>query len=226
MALVKCKECGEQVSTSAKSCPKCGAKPPKQTSAVTWAVLLFMIFVAYVAFQSPMTTSPSGNDSPSASRAAPMKPSWRTSSNVDQMTGKRQVYATSPTVPPTTKMDSPYRDVEAWLGVGCDGKSEWAFIGFTTAPNLTDTETESGYNRINTRIKWNDKIQNVTLTQQWGDSFLHFRNGPAATSKILSSSSALLELQWYGNPGTYFSFPLEGASTAVKAMRSQCAKKK
>ncbi|WP_394854470.1 zinc-ribbon domain-containing protein [Shewanella xiamenensis] len=26
MALVKCKECGEQVSTKAKSCPKCGAK--------------------------------------------------------------------------------------------------------------------------------------------------------------------------------------------------------
>lgn len=29
MALVKCKECGGQVSTEAASCPSCGAKPPK-----------------------------------------------------------------------------------------------------------------------------------------------------------------------------------------------------
>ncbi|WP_412514572.1 MULTISPECIES: zinc-ribbon domain-containing protein [Shewanella] len=28
MALVKCKECGEEVSTKAKTCPKCGAKAP------------------------------------------------------------------------------------------------------------------------------------------------------------------------------------------------------
>ncbi|HWT21663.1 MAG TPA: zinc-ribbon domain-containing protein [Variovorax sp.] len=31
MALVKCKECGAQVSSSAKSCPSCGAPPPKST---------------------------------------------------------------------------------------------------------------------------------------------------------------------------------------------------
>ncbi|KES23077.1 MULTISPECIES: zinc ribbon domain-containing protein [Pseudomonas] len=31
MALMKCKECGSQVSTKAKACPTCGAKPPKKT---------------------------------------------------------------------------------------------------------------------------------------------------------------------------------------------------
>ena len=29
MALVKCKECGSQVSSKAKACPSCGAKPQK-----------------------------------------------------------------------------------------------------------------------------------------------------------------------------------------------------
>lgn len=28
MALVKCKDCGNEMSTDAKKCPKCGANPP------------------------------------------------------------------------------------------------------------------------------------------------------------------------------------------------------
>ncbi len=39
MALVKCKECGSQVSTEAKHCPHCGAAVPKKTGAITWIVL-------------------------------------------------------------------------------------------------------------------------------------------------------------------------------------------
>ena len=30
MALVTCQECGEEVSTKAKACPKCGEKAPKK----------------------------------------------------------------------------------------------------------------------------------------------------------------------------------------------------
>lgn len=38
MAIMKCRECGGQVSTSAKACPTCGAKAPKKTSLTTWVV--------------------------------------------------------------------------------------------------------------------------------------------------------------------------------------------
>ncbi|KAB2900377.1 MAG: hypothetical protein F9K35_07000 [Burkholderiaceae bacterium] len=38
MAMVKCKECGGQVSTKATTCPHCGAKTPKRTSLFTWIV--------------------------------------------------------------------------------------------------------------------------------------------------------------------------------------------
>lgn len=48
MALVKCKECGSEVSTQAKACPKCGAKPPKKTSIVTWMVLLFIVAAVFL----------------------------------------------------------------------------------------------------------------------------------------------------------------------------------
>jgi len=39
MALVACRECKTQISTEAKICPKCGAKPPRRTSTFTWIVL-------------------------------------------------------------------------------------------------------------------------------------------------------------------------------------------
>lgn len=35
MAIITCKECRNPVSTEAKACPGCGAKPPKQTSLAT-----------------------------------------------------------------------------------------------------------------------------------------------------------------------------------------------
>jgi hypothetical protein len=46
MSLTKCRECGKDVSTEAKSCPSCGAKPPKPTSVFTLiAGGIFIFFV-------------------------------------------------------------------------------------------------------------------------------------------------------------------------------------
>lgn len=53
MAIVKCRECGNEISTTAKSCPKCGAKMPKRTSVITWVIagvmmLLLFNFFSYI----------------------------------------------------------------------------------------------------------------------------------------------------------------------------------
>ena len=40
MSLIKCKECGKEISNKAESCPNCGVKLPKKTSIVTWALLV------------------------------------------------------------------------------------------------------------------------------------------------------------------------------------------
>lgn len=45
MALIACKECKAQISSEAKSCPQCGAAPPKKTSMATWFVGGLMVFV-------------------------------------------------------------------------------------------------------------------------------------------------------------------------------------
>src|ERR1700733_12510890 len=43
MALVVCKECKAQISTTAKVCPQCGARPPKKTSRFTWIVIALVV---------------------------------------------------------------------------------------------------------------------------------------------------------------------------------------
>lgn len=65
MALVKCHECGGEVSTEAKACPKCGAKPRAGVGFLGW---LFVLIVAYVVWNifgpSSSTTPPKAPPSP------------------------------------------------------------------------------------------------------------------------------------------------------------------
>ena len=42
MALTACKECGSEISTTAKACPKCGARVPKENSAVPVVALVLV----------------------------------------------------------------------------------------------------------------------------------------------------------------------------------------
>ena len=45
MAIKPCKECGNQISDKAESCPQCGAKQRKKTSWITWGVGIFVVFL-------------------------------------------------------------------------------------------------------------------------------------------------------------------------------------
>lgn len=113
MALMKCKECGGPVSSEAKSCPKCGAKPPKRTS---WPAVVFACLVGFVVLRSLFTdrapaTPTAPSNSPNAATALvatePNKPStpppaivtpnsveaWEYSRENDPMSGKPAAYA-------------------------------------------------------------------------------------------------------------------------------------
>ncbi len=48
MALIKCKECGKQVSDKAKTCPHCGAKLHK--SHIIGKAILVLLFIAYLVY--------------------------------------------------------------------------------------------------------------------------------------------------------------------------------
>lgn len=66
MAIIKCHECGNGVSSDAKACPHCGVKPKAKTSMLTWiigGVFAFAIGSAII-----------NQNSPSDAPTAPAKP--------------------------------------------------------------------------------------------------------------------------------------------------------
>lgn len=149
---------------------------------------------------------------------------WSTSVSKDEMTGKKSAYATSSTVTSTTPMDFPYKGTTAHLGIGCDEGSEWVYVGFSQSPNLQNTETKDGYNLIKTRVKWDDKVEETRLSQDWGAKFIHFRKSKKIISKIDNSNELLFELNWHGEGKVYFKWPLKGSSEALKKIRAACSK--
>ena len=120
-------------------------------------------------------------------------------------------------------MEFPYDEVRGWLGVGYDGSTEWAYVGFNLSPNLTDAKTENGYSVVVTRMKWDNRIENVRLTQDWGARFLHFVDDRDAIAKIARSRSVMLELNWYGEGRVHFEFSLTGSAAALMKMRDECS---
>jgi len=65
MALVKCKECGQEVSQKAGSCPKCGAPIKKKTSMVTWVIVILFILwlIGYIGTKGSSNNQSKGNAS-------------------------------------------------------------------------------------------------------------------------------------------------------------------
>jgi len=82
MALVACKECGNQVSTEAASCPKCGAPPPKNVPkklttlqllgglSVTLAAIILLVNV-FDSDKAPPSTPPAQAPQPVAASEQP-----------------------------------------------------------------------------------------------------------------------------------------------------------
>lgn len=146
---------------------------------------------------------------------------WIIDSSEDQMTGDVIWYAHSSPVNSTEKMGFPYQNTKSRLVVGNDGKSEWVYIDFNTNPNISNDEIEDGYSIINTRVKWDEKIENMTLVQKWGSKSLHFKNYSTAISKIEKSNTVLVELKWYGEGSVYFRYSLKGSAAAIQKIRDK-----
>ena len=64
MALIKCKECGTEVSSKAENCPKCGAKVAKKMGCGTLIGVVFLGLVIIIAISTPGT----GNNSSSQTK--------------------------------------------------------------------------------------------------------------------------------------------------------------
>lgn len=49
MSMIKCPECGQEISDKADTCPKCGNPIKKQTSIMVWGIVIVCcIIIAFV----------------------------------------------------------------------------------------------------------------------------------------------------------------------------------
>lgn len=79
MALVKCKECGQEVSHKAGACPKCGAPIKKKTSLFTWivAVVAGLWLIGYLLSLGNNSGSNSSGSSSTPSTAKAMTTNYK-----------------------------------------------------------------------------------------------------------------------------------------------------
>lgn len=223
MALTKCKECKHEISKEAKICPNCGAKNKSETDFMPLFIIALAILMFAYLLQTPATNNTTRASSITVEPAAePEKPNWSTFESKDEMSGSTTHYATSPRTKPNSPMGFPYADVTAVIGVGCDKTSKWAYFRFSKAPNLTNTDTEDGYNIIKNRIKWGDKLDTITLTQVWGSDALHAKYKPDFISKLMANKSVVLELDWHGQSRVLFDFPLNQSSESLEKIFKSC----
>ncbi|MEI6177143.1 MAG: zinc-ribbon domain-containing protein, partial [Verrucomicrobiota bacterium] len=71
MALIKCKECGKEISTSAKACPSCGAPLKKRAGCGCLAVGLLAILIIGMAGTSHKQSLATSNSATPATPASP-----------------------------------------------------------------------------------------------------------------------------------------------------------
>lgn len=147
---------------------------------------------------------------------------WDYRQSQDEMTGEMRIFTTSPLRAPKHSLGFPYQNLKAWLGVGCKAGSEWAYVGLTSTPILSNTETHSGYVTFSPRIRWDDRVETVDMIQEWGKQSLHFKDGKAAIWNMMTAKEVLLELEWYGSGQIYFSFPLANSEATIRKALTRC----
>ena len=64
MALIKCKECGNEVSTSAKSCPQCGAKVIKPVGKLGLSIAAFIVIIMFMSIITTNSTTQTPSQTP------------------------------------------------------------------------------------------------------------------------------------------------------------------
>jgi len=146
---------------------------------------------------------------------------WTIFKSVDEMTGKVTSYAIlTNLVKPLESMDFPYEDLTATLVIECDSQSKTVAISFSSIPTLTNTKLRGGYEELETRVKFDNDIDTVSIIHGIGSYDLVFESPEDILPKLVHSRTLLIELPWYREGDVYFKFKLKGLPKAIKKLNS------
>jgi len=150
---------------------------------------------------------------------------WKVTTSADEITGAISCYAISKSVKPLHELDFPYTGVISWIGFGTNNKKEWAYIGFSTAPNLVGGKIGNGYTTYSLRVRWDNNPGTMQFFQKWGSKFLHPLNYTKFIANLRRHKLFLIELHWFGQEDVYFRYSIAGAKQAIDQARAKCKKK-
>ncbi len=244
---MECKDCGEQIEEGATECPKCGTPVSNKILPIIFSVILSVIIFIGVALYfdmsesttssadhgpiiistsdiSPISTDSSADESKTEKVKKPLPPAeWTVSTSRSGRANDISNFATSPTIKPMEEISYQYRNIKAWMSIGCKKDVEWAFVGFNMSPILGNTITEDGYDVITTIVEWGDSQKKTILTQEWSSNYLHFSNRADAILRLSTSDSVFIKLNWLEGQTVKFKFSLKGSTSALRSIRKSCA---
>ena len=147
--------------------------------------------------------------------AGPAAAEWRAWSSTDEMSGAVRKGVVSAWTKPTRAMSFPYADARGVAGLACDGRG--AYFRFSSPPNVSQDDTEDGYNVSRLRVRFDaTPPTRIGFTQVWGSNQLT-TNDAAVRKGILSAKEMLLEIPWHGQGNVVFRFDLAGSAAAYRA---------
>ena len=234
LSLVKCKECGTEISKKAAACPKCGAKRTTRLTKLVILAILIIFGYSYVlnspsSQQISQTQKASNNttiETTKEDKKPVVKPNWTQHEQSDKMTGDKSYFTYSKAVGPDKKLTYPFGDMDVQIWFGCNKNSEWTYLKFKDGPSIDDSKADfnDGSITFSTRIKWDtDLILEGFSYKMNGDTFF-FDNSSDVIGKLIKHNNVLIEIPFSDLVGgtRYFEIPLTGSSSAIETTRSKC----
>ena len=149
---------------------------------------------------------------------------WKSGVQKDEMSERETFFITTDWISPKYPMSFPYQKTESSIVIACtkNGTSVMIFFRFTTAPNLNDTKIDDGFHKINTRIKFGEKLERIRLDQKWGSKYLSVYSEIAFIQNLWNANEILLELNWHGSNNVYFKYSIKGVLEEIEHLKGKC----
>ncbi|EJC7018017.1 MULTISPECIES: hypothetical protein [Vibrio harveyi group] len=151
------------------------------------------------------------------------KSAWSYRVSTDEMTQDKSIYLSSKIGTTIRPMSFPYTGTESAIYFACDKKSKWAYFWFSSKPNIVNDQTESGYSLSKSRIRFDNDLDNITMTQKWGSQFMHARYPDWLSKKLIGKDVVKLELDWHGEGRVIFTYNVHGFKPLYSEFTQKCS---
>ncbi|NLH37709.1 MAG: hypothetical protein GX468_06225 [Thermotogaceae bacterium] len=151
------------------------------------------------------------------------KPKWHVQVTEDIMALRKIWEVSSPIAKPLECLGFPYDGTKAQIIVRFDGNIEFAAIKSCDLTNADATQIDK-YNRlVPVRIRWDNELEQVSLTQKFLSSYLVFPDASKVIERLCASKLAIIEFGWYYDRTIHFKLDLMGAADIIWKVKNEAA---